>query len=134
MPGVVYPPPEKLQHYVDAGALTHETLVDGFRASVSRDPDSPALVGPGGNHSYAELDGLTDRLAGALLRLGMRPLDRVIYQIGNSNELLFFFLACLMCKAMTPGLTMSHLPTRCAPSFPGCNGSCKPEAHQGMAR
>jgi len=95
MPGVVYPPPEKLQHYIDAGALTHETLVDGFRASASRNPDSPALVGPGGNYSYAELDALTDRLAGALLRLGMRPLDRVIYQIGNSNELLFFFLACL---------------------------------------
>ena len=31
----------------------------------------------------------------ALLELGLQPLDRVIFQIGNCNELLFGFIACL---------------------------------------
>jgi 2,3-dihydroxybenzoate-AMP ligase len=95
MSGVVYPPPDTLQRYAEAGALTRETLVDGFAAAVQRHAQRPALVGPSGHLSYAELDARTDRLAAGLLRLGMRPLDRVIFQTGNSHELVVAFLACL---------------------------------------
>lgn len=95
MPGVVYPPQDKLKRYVEAGALTHETLVDGFAAAVASHADRNALVGPEGAFTYAQLDEITDRLAGALLRLGLQPLDRVLFQIGNSKELVFFWLACL---------------------------------------
>ena len=38
---------------------------------------------------------ISTRLAGALLVRGLAPLDRVIFQLGNSAELIFTFLACL---------------------------------------
>lgn len=95
MRGVVYPPPDKLARYVAAGALTHETLADGFAASARAHAGRAAIDGPEGRITYAQLDELTDRLAGALLRLGLRPLDRVIFQTGNCKELVLCWLACL---------------------------------------
>ncbi len=95
MEGVVYRPDERTRKYLEAGVLTRETLVDGFRAAFEQHADRPALVGPGGNFSYAELDDVTDRLAGALLAIGLQPLDRAIFQLGNSNETLFLLLACI---------------------------------------
>lgn len=95
MPGVVYPPAEQLKRYFEAGALTRETLVDGLKASAARHAAKPAVVGRGLQITYAELDVLTDRLGGALLRLGLQPLDRVVFQIANSPELLLLFVACL---------------------------------------
>ena len=38
---------------------------------------------------------ITTRLAGALLAQGLAPLDRVVFQLGDSEQLIFAFLACL---------------------------------------
>lgn len=95
MQGVVYPPAEITRKYLDAGVLTRETLVDGLADSFSKNAARQALQGPRGGCTYAQLDDATDRLGGALLALGLRPLDRVIFQIGNSNELVIMFVACL---------------------------------------
>src|SRR5690606_15967076 len=54
-----------------------------------------ALVGPEGHLTYAELDDRTERLGAALIEMGLKPLDRAIFQCGNSHELLIAFLACL---------------------------------------
>ena len=93
--GVVYPDPGRLKRYLDDGILTRETLSQAFSASFKKHADRLALVGPEGNFTYRELDENTDRLAAALLDLGLKPLDRAFIQCGNSNELLFFFFACL---------------------------------------
>jgi len=95
MDGVVYPTEEKLRHYIERGALTRETLTDGLAQSFERNAQRPALQGPGGDYTYAQLDETTDRLGGALLELGLKPLDRVIFQINNSNEVVLMFVACL---------------------------------------
>ena len=95
LPGVVYPPEAELDRYVAAGCLRHETLVDGFRQAVRKHPDNLALLGPNLRVSYAELDSITTRLAGALLAQGLAPLDRVVFQLGDSEQLIFAFLACL---------------------------------------
>ena len=93
--GVVYAPTADLQRYLDAGALTRETMPEAFRASFARHTGRMALRGSEGEVSYAELDTITDRLSAAFLRMGLQPMDRVVFQLGNCNELVFGFIACL---------------------------------------
>jgi len=93
--GVRYPDEDRLRRYVGEGYLTGETLVGAFRQSFRDHHDRLALVGPEGEITYRQLDEQTDRLGAALLALGLRPLDRAVFQCGNSNELLFAFLGCL---------------------------------------
>lgn len=93
--GVRYPDEGRLRHYVAEGVLTGETLAAAFQASFRRHADRLALAGPEGQLSYRELDEQTDRLGAALLALGMKPLDRAVFQCGNCNELLLAFFACL---------------------------------------
>jgi non-ribosomal peptide synthetase component E (peptide arylation enzyme) len=95
LPGVVYPADADLERYVSEGCLGHETLADGFRQAARRRPDNIALLGPDVRVSYSQLDSITTRLAGALLAQGLAPLDRVIFQLGDSEQLIFAFLACL---------------------------------------
>lgn len=95
LPGVVYPSDADLERYVRAGCLGHETLAEGFRKIVAKFPDNIALLGPTLRVSYAELDSITTRLAGALLAQGLAPLDRVVFQLGDSAQLVFAFVACL---------------------------------------
>lgn len=95
IPGVIYPPPERLKSYVEAGELRETTLVEALMDSFGRNASRIALTLPEGDVSYAELDSQTDRFAAALIRLGLRPLDRVLFQSGNSGELIIAVLACL---------------------------------------
>lgn len=93
--GVSYPDEDRLLRYVAEGVLTQETLIGALRASFKANADRLALVGPEGQLTYRELDEQTERLGAALLALGLRPLDRAVFQCGNSNELLLAFLGCL---------------------------------------
>ncbi len=95
IPGVVYQSNERLRHYAEAGVLGDDSLVSAFRKAVARFPERTALSETGWSCTYAELDTLTDRAASAFLRLGLQPLDRVLFQLPNSRELLIAFLACL---------------------------------------
>ena len=95
MPGVVYQTPDRLRHYVEAGVLTQETLVSSFADAVKAHPHRTALSEVGWSNSYAELDVLTDKAAAGFIRLGLKPLDRVLFQLPNSKELVVAFLACL---------------------------------------
>ncbi len=95
MPGVVYAPESDLRRYVDAGMLLTETLGQAFSASFLRHSSRIALRGLEVEYTYGELHDITCRLAGAFLRLGLKPLDRVIFQISNSCELIFSFIACI---------------------------------------
>jgi non-ribosomal peptide synthetase component E (peptide arylation enzyme) len=95
MPGVVYPSREDLERYVAAGALGFDTLAGAYLASFERHAGQLALTGPEGEVSYRDLDERTDRLAAALLGLGIKPLDRALFQIANSAELVIATIACL---------------------------------------
>lgn len=92
--GVVYPDPADLKRWSEAGALTPETLADGFRAAVKAHGGHDAVVWLDGKLTYAELDAATDKVAAGLLGLGLKPLDRVIFQLTNTPETLIAFLAC----------------------------------------
>lgn len=95
MPGVSYLPTPVLEYYASDGVLTDETLTDAFGEIARRWPDRVALSEPGVTVSYRDLDTITDRVAAALARLGLRPLDRVLFQTVNSKELMYAFFGCL---------------------------------------
>lgn len=93
--GVRYPDETRLQRYLAEGVLTTETLAGAFRQSMQLHANRLALVGPEGHLTYGELDDRTERLGAALIEMGLKPLDRAVFQCGNSHELLIAFLACL---------------------------------------
>lgn len=94
IPGVIYPPAGDLERWTAAGALEPKTLADGFRQIAAAQPDRDAIIWLEGTLSYRALDEATDRVAAGLLALGLRPLDRVVMQLGNAPETLIAFLAC----------------------------------------
>ena len=95
LPGVVYPAQADLERYLAEGALTYETLADGFRKTVANYPNNIALLGPNCRISYYDLDSISTRLAAALLAQGLEPLDRVIFHLNDCEQLIYAFLACL---------------------------------------
>lgn len=95
LPGVVYPPEADLRRYVEAGALTNDTLARAYCDAFHRYADRVAIDGRQGRMTYRELDARSDRLAAALMVLGVKPLDRALFQVANSPELLVAIFASL---------------------------------------
>ncbi|MFI8341855.1 amino acid adenylation domain-containing protein [Streptomyces sp. NPDC085639] len=60
-----------------APAAAELTVVDAFRAQAARTPDAPALDGPEGVVTYAELDRRSDAVAAGLARRGVGREDLV---------------------------------------------------------
>ncbi len=93
--GVSYLPQAAIDYYAAEGVLTDETLTDVFDAACRRWPERIAFSEPGCLVTYAEAAEATDRIAAALHRLGLRPLDRVLFQAANSKELMLSFFGCV---------------------------------------
>ena len=90
------------------GRWREETFLDDLRAAARRQPDRAALIcrhadgrGPE-TITYAALTDLVDRLAAALVRLGVRRGDVVTLQLPNSWQLIALCLACARAGAV-PG-------------------------------
>ena len=71
------------------------TYIEGFLRNVQRYGDRPALFSPlsGERYTYRELNAQVNRLAGALVRCGVRKGDVVMYMLRNSCEFVFCYLA-----------------------------------------
>lgn len=95
MPGVTYPPIADLERYLASGALEARSLAAAFRESFDRNKGRIALIGDGWSLTYDALDILSDRAALAFAKLGLQPLDRIIFQVGNSPNLVVAVLGCL---------------------------------------
>lgn len=106
--GVVYPPRETIERYVKAGGLSLDTLAGAFIESFERHAAQVAITGPDGEMTFAELDEQSDRLAAALLRLGIKPLDRALFQMANSPELVVATMACLKAGVIPVCTLASH--------------------------
>lgn len=94
LPGVVYPPAEVAARYKSAGVLGETTLGQALHDAAERHAKRVALVAPGRRWTYRALDEITDKVAAALLRLGLKPLDRVMMQIANTPEFFFAIYGC----------------------------------------
>lgn len=93
--GVVYPPIEELTRYVTAGVLGSACWSDSFAEACRVHAERIALTTPEGVLSYAELDDLVTRAAAAFVGLGLKPTDRVVFQMINCKELVIAFLGCV---------------------------------------
>jgi non-ribosomal peptide synthetase component E (peptide arylation enzyme) len=76
-------PPEAAARYRAAGRWVDRTTGQEIRSLAERFPDRTAVVSLTERLTYAELDERTDRLAAALLDLGLEPQDPVVFQMGN---------------------------------------------------
>ena len=108
MPGVVYPPDDALRRYTDAGFIGRVSLVEGFMATHAAHADRPALVGPEGTITHREFDDITNRIAAAFLDLGLEPLDRVVFQVPNCNELMLSLFGCIKAGLIPVCTLVSH--------------------------
>ncbi len=84
--GVVPFPPEVAARYRQKGYWEDRSLASVFDETFARFADRIALVGGGERIRYGELALRVERLALHLLRLGLRPLDRVVVQLPNIPE------------------------------------------------
>ncbi len=88
-------PEETARRYRQQGYWADITLYDMLLRSVAAAPGHIALVQGARRLSYAELRTAIDALAGRLIDLGLRPLDRVVFQLPNSIEFVIAFFALL---------------------------------------
>src|ERR1700730_9879919 len=95
LPGVVYLSGAAIDHSISEAVFLTETLIVAFGETFARDTNRVALSGPAGTTSYSEFDAQTTRGAAALWRLGLRPTDRALFQIRNSQEFVQAFFSCL---------------------------------------
>lgn len=69
-------------------------------------PDRPAVASEGKETTYRQLDANTNRVASALVGLGIRPGDRVVLCAPNSLEWITFYYGVV--KAGAVAVTLSH--------------------------
>ena len=83
-----------------------------FDAVFARAGSAPALLCPAGEDvGYADLRTATERMAGALLALGVGANDRVLAQVPKTAEAVALYLACLKI-----GAVYAPLNTACTPA------------------
>jgi len=95
LPGCVPWPEEFARRYRERGYWRDLSLFEMLRQAAARNPGKTALVDGERRLSYSELVRGSEELAAGLYELGLRPLDRVIFQLGNSLELANAFFALL---------------------------------------
>ena len=86
-------PEEAARRYRQQGYWANITLYGMLLRSAAATPDRVALIDDTRRVTYAELRLAVDRLAGRLIDLGFRPLDRVVFQLPNSIEFVIAFFA-----------------------------------------
>lgn len=92
--GVTYPTAERAAHSFASGAWVDSTVGEALRSTAARFPDRPAFISDERTITVRELDEKTDRLAAALLELGLNTGDRAILQIGTNIESVIVLVAC----------------------------------------
>ena len=93
--GCVPWPEEFSRRYRELGFWEGISLFEMLRRSAETTPDKIALIDGEHRCSYAGLIRESERLAAGLHGMGLRPLDRVIFQFGNGLEFVFAFLGLL---------------------------------------
>jgi cyclohexanecarboxylate-CoA ligase len=84
---------EYAERMVETGRWADRLLTDDLDAAARSRPDRTAMVDARASLTYAELLGLTDRVALGLLELGVRHGDVVTVQLPNWNEFVVMVLA-----------------------------------------
>jgi non-ribosomal peptide synthetase component E (peptide arylation enzyme) len=92
--GVTYHSREMSALNLKQGAWHDITAGQLLRTTARRIPNSAALVSEGVSLTYAEWDESSERLAAALLALGLRPGDSALFQMGTVVETAIALFGC----------------------------------------
>lgn len=92
--GVVPYKAEDVETYVKKGWWRGLTLGDFLDRAADMHPNKEAFVDRTGRYTYAQAREKVDRFALGLIKLGLKPLDRVLIQLPNWNEFVFAYFAC----------------------------------------
>ena len=95
LPGCVPWPEAFARRYRERGYWRGISLFEMLRQSAARTPGKTALIDGERRLSYAELVSASEDLAAGLHALGLRPLERVIFQFSNGLELMVALFALL---------------------------------------
>jgi len=93
MEGVVPFPEEEAARYRELGYWQDRPLRSHFKEWCETHKSRPALADSQRTVTYAELDAASDRLALNLLKLGLRPRDKVVVQLPNVIEFAYLYFA-----------------------------------------
>jgi 2,3-dihydroxybenzoate-AMP ligase len=104
-------PPELVQRFRAVGYWEGLTLWGMVARTVARLPGKVALVTGERRETYADLDRASARLGAALLRQGIRPLDRVVVQLPNTPEFVHWYLALVRIGAIPVLALRAHRHT-----------------------
>lgn len=99
--GVVPYREEDVERYVKQGWWRGLTLGDYLDRAADMHPNKEAFVDRIGCYTYGQAREKVDRLALGLIKLGIKPLDRVLVQLPNWNEFVFAYFACQKIGAIT---------------------------------
>jgi 2,3-dihydroxybenzoate-AMP ligase len=91
--GVVPFPAEFATRYREKGYWEDRSLTSVFEELFARHADRVALVAGDRRITYRALAGSAERLARHFLKLGIRPLDRVVVQLPNIPEFVYVYFA-----------------------------------------
>ncbi|SOY68539.1 AMP-dependent synthetase and ligase [Cupriavidus taiwanensis] len=92
--GVAYCPPADAARYFESGAWVDDTLGGALRKTARRTPEQLAVISDERSLTFAELDARSERLGAALHRLGLRPGDRAIFQMGTTLDTVIALMGC----------------------------------------
>ena len=92
--GVTYPAAERAAAALASGSWIDRTVGDALRLTAAQRPDQAAFISDERTVDFRTLDESTDRLAAALLAMGLACGDRAIFQLGTNVETAIVLLAC----------------------------------------
>ena len=81
--GVVGYPPDAVTEYRAAGLWQPRTISQQLQATAGQFGDRLAVADPAVRLTYSELDNMTDRIAVGLVQAGLRPGERILFQVTN---------------------------------------------------
>ncbi|MDR1944039.1 MAG: amino acid adenylation domain-containing protein [Synergistaceae bacterium] len=79
---------EKFNDTGDGSPDTGKTLVEMFGAAVRANPDKTALIADDGEYAYSDLNERANRLANALLMLGVKKEDRIAFVLRRTSRVI----------------------------------------------
>lgn len=100
-------PDERIQAMYESNDWQDKTLLEYFDAAVAKHGNKPAVIGyrkesnDKQSKTYAELLGLSDRLAAGLLHQGICKGDVISFQLPNWWEFVVVYLACMRIGAIS---------------------------------
>src|SRR5258708_11860927 len=92
--GVAYCEPSVARHYFQVGAWVDRTFGEALAATARRLPDKLALISDERSITFRALDEQSDRLAAALIKLGLEPGARAVFQMGTTIDTALALCAC----------------------------------------